>query len=89
MRSRSVIEQPGEGADDVIVVVEHVMVKPTVTGMPLHEDGVGGVHHDLPHVGVFEQLGEGSVHRQVEEGTPGHLCRIGDVVAAQPAAALH
>ena len=49
-----VLTDPG----DVVVVVEHLVVKATLTRMSFDEDGVGSVDHDLPDVGILQQDGE-------------------------------
>ena len=55
VRAGGVVEDLREGADDVVVVVEDLVVVAGCAPVALHEDRVGGVDHDLPHVVVVEQ----------------------------------
>ena len=88
VRRRGVLEQFRERASDVVVVVEDLVVEPAATGVPPHEDLVGGVDHDLPDVVVSEQLGERPVPGEVPKA---RLCdRVGvrDRVRSMAAAVL-
>lgn len=88
MRPGGIVEQSGQRADDVVVVVEHLVVKATLTRMSFDEDGVGSVDHDLPDVGILQQDGERTVFGQVDERPLRDLGRIGDVLTAKAPAAL-
>ena len=55
----SAVEDPGQGADHVLVVVEDLVVVPGPAVMTTHEDRIRRVHHDLPHVVVREEGLEG------------------------------
>jgi hypothetical protein len=54
-----VVEELGEGPDDVVVVVEGLVVVAAAAAVALDEDLAGGVDLDLPDLGVGEQVGEG------------------------------
>jgi hypothetical protein len=56
---RGVVEELGEGPDDVVVVVEGLVVVAADAAVALDEDLAGGVDLDLPDLGVGEQVGEG------------------------------
>ena len=85
MRAGGVVEDLGQRADDVLVVVEDLGVVAGHADVPSHEDRVGGVDHDLPHVGVGQQRLERPVAGEVAVGTVGHAARVGDVDVVQPA----
>ena len=73
-----VVEDLGQRADDVVVVVEDLVVVARDARVPAHEDGVGGVDHDLPDVVVVEQRRERPVAGQVAEGPLGDRVGIGE-----------
>ena len=50
--ARCVVHDLGQGAEDVIVVVEDLVVVARRPVVALDEDRLGGVHHDLPEVMV-------------------------------------
>ena len=79
-----VVEELGQRAGDVVVVVEGVGVVAARPAVPLHEDLIGGVDHDLPHVVVLEQLLQGAVADQVAQRPLGHRGGVaqGDGAAA-------
>ncbi len=82
---RGVVEDLGERAGDVLVVVEDLVVVARPALVPLHQDHVGGVDHDLPHVGVVEQRGQRPVAGDVAEGPLGHERRLGQLEGPDPA----
>ena len=47
-----VVQHFGEDPDHMFIVVEHLVVVAAGPAVPLHEDGVGPVDHDLPHIVV-------------------------------------
>ena len=53
--------------------------------MPLHEDRVGSVHHDLPDIVVIEQPLEGSVSSEVAERPLDHRLGIREVERTEAA----
>ena len=83
VRTGGVVEDLGERADDVLVVVEHLVVVAGPPAVPLHEDGIGPVDHHLPHVVVVEQRLEGAVAGQVAERPLGHQVGLAEVVGPQ------
>ena len=62
-----VVEDLGERPQDVLVVVEDLVVVAAGPLVALHEDLVGTVDHDLPHVVVGEERLERPVAGQVAE----------------------
>ena len=81
-----VVEQLGERAGDVVVVVEALVVVAARPGVALHEDLGRRVDLDLPHVGVVEQLGERAVAGEVAPGPLGDELGVGEPEAAAAAA---
>ncbi len=82
---RRVVEQLGEGAGEVLAVVEDLVVVARGADVALHEDGRRRVDHDLPDVPVVEQGSERPVAGQVAERPLGHLVGRGQVEGAQAA----
>ena len=79
---RRVVEDLGERAEDVLVVVEDLVVvagRPAVSG---HEHRVRPVDHDLPHVIVGKQRFQGAVAGEVAEGPVDHQVGGGQVERA-------
>ncbi len=76
--SGRVVEQARERAQHVVVVVEDLVVEAARAGVPLHEDRVGRVDLDLPHVVVGEQRRERAVAAQVAERAIDHRLGVGD-----------
>ncbi len=74
-----VVEDLGERADDVVVVVEDLVVVAARAAVALHEDLVGRVDHDLPDVVVVEQRLERAVAGEVAEGALGDEVGVGEV----------
>jgi hypothetical protein len=68
---RGVVEELGEGPDDVVVVVEGLVVVAADAAVALDEDLAGGVDLDLPDLGVGEQVGEGLGDRGVRSVATG------------------
>ena len=77
------VEDPGQGPDHVVVVVEDLVVVSRLTAVTTHEDGVGPVYHDLPHVVVGQQRLQRPVAREVAEGPLGDRGRIGQIEGPQ------
>ena len=88
MGAGGVVEDLGERADDVVVVVEDLVVVAASATVALHEDRVGRVDHHLPHVVVVEQRLERAVAGEVAEGALGDELRVAEVVGAQAAAVV-
>ncbi len=85
MAGRGVVEDLGEGAPEVLVVVEDLVVVAGGAGVALGEDLVGGVDHDLPDVGVGQERLEGPVAGEVAPGPLGDAGGVGQVVGAEAA----
>ncbi len=84
MGSGRVVEQARERSQHVVVVVEDLVVEAARAGMALHEDRVGGVDLDLPHVVVREQRCQRAVAAQVAERAIDHRLGIGDRDGVEP-----
>ena len=65
VRCGGVVEDLGEGAKDVVVVVEDLVVVAAPSAVALHEDLVGCVDHHLPDVVVGEERFERAVAGEV------------------------
>jgi hypothetical protein len=52
VRRGRVVEDLGDRADDMFVVVKHLMVVATQSAMTFYEDLIGRVDHHLPHIVV-------------------------------------
>ena len=74
---RRVVEQLGQRAHDVVVVVEDLVVVARRAPVPAHEHRVGSVDHDLPHVVVVEQRGQRPVAGEVAERPLDHDLGVG------------
>jgi hypothetical protein len=55
VRPRRLVEDLGERADDVVVVVERLVVVAACPAMPLHEDLVRRVNHNLPDIIICKE----------------------------------
>jgi hypothetical protein len=60
------------------VVVKRLVVDSAAGRVPPDEHGVRGIHHDLPDVGVLEELGEWAVLGQIPVRPAGDACRVGE-----------
>jgi hypothetical protein len=79
----AVVEDLGERAQHVLVVVEDLVVVSRRPTMALHEDRVRGVDHDLPHVVVGQEGLERPVAGDVAEGALDDQLGVGQVERAQ------
>ncbi len=78
MGAGRVVEQARERAEHVIVVVEHLVVEPARTRVPLDEDRVRSVDLDLPDVVIDEERRQRPVAAEVAERAVDDALRVGD-----------
>jgi hypothetical protein len=83
MGAGGIVEDLGQCAQHVVVIVEDLVVVSRFALVSADENRVRCVDHDLPHVVVGQERGEGAVPGQVAKGALGDEGRIGDVVGTQ------
>ena len=85
MGCRRLIDDSRQRAPDVLVVVKGLVMVSASSMVPFDEDLVRCVDHDLPHVGIGQQLLERSVAEQVAPNPVSNGDSVGDCMAANAA----